>query len=83
MVNLREAQDILLHCHAENLKSSFYFMMLPNQLILNFPNGRIHLSILKHFQTMNAMQNLGFSKNNIYRLVDALRIPKTFLSCQT
>ena len=50
-------------------------MMLPNQLILNVPNGRIQLSILKNFQTMNAMQNLGFSKNNIYRLVDALRIP--------
>ena len=51
-------------------------MMLPNQLILNFLTGRIHLLILKNRLTMNeCIGEFRFSKNNIYSLVDALRIP--------
>ena len=52
MVNLRKAQGILLHCHADNLIDDEEFILLydvTNQLILNFPTGRIHLSILKNF----------------------------------
>lgn len=62
MAKLREAQGILLHCHAHDLIDYEEFILLDdvtNQLILNFPTGRIHLSILRNFLSMNVMQNLG------------------------
>ena len=64
MVNLREAQYILLHCHTDNLIDDEEFALLHdvNKRIPNFSTGHIHLSILKKFMAMNVMQNLGILK---------------------
>ena len=52
------------------MKSSFYFIMLLNQLFLNFCTGHIHLSILKKFPDNEFTTEFRFSQNNIYSFAD-------------
>ena len=78
MVNLREAQDILFHFHADNLIDNEEFILLydvtkpanPEFLCWTYPPFD-----LETFSDDECNTEFRFSKNNIYSLVDALRIP--------
>ena len=78
MVNLREVQDILFHCHADNLIDDEEFILLydftkpanPEFFCWTYPPFD-----LEKFSDDECNTEFRFSKNNIYSLVDALRIP--------
>ena len=77
MVNLREAQDTLLHCHADNLIDDEEFILLYNvtkPTNLEFPYWAYPPFDLEKFSDDECKAEFRFSKSNIYSLVDALRI---------
>ena len=78
MVNLREAQDILLHCHVDNLINDEEFILLydvTEPANPEFPYWTYPPFNLETFSDDECNAEFRFSKNNIYSLVDALRIP--------
>ena len=78
MVNLREAQDILLHCHADNLINNEEFILLydlTKPANPQFPYWTYPPFHLKKFPDNQCNAEFMFSKNNMYSLVDALPIP--------
>ena len=78
MVNLEEAQDILLHCHANNLIDDEEFVLLDDvtkQANPEFPYWTYPLFDLEKFSGGECNAEFRFFKNNIYSLVDALQIP--------
>ena len=78
MVNLREAQDILLHCHANHLMVDEEFILLydvTKPASPEFPYWTYPPFDLEKFSDDECNAEFRFSKNNIYSLVDTLRIP--------
>ena len=77
MVNVREAQDILLHCHADNLIDDEEFILLydvtkpanPEFSYWTYPPFDLEI-----FSDDECNAEFRFPKSNIYSLVDALRI---------
>ena len=77
MINLSEARNILLHCHADNLIDDDEFILLYDITELanpEFPYWAYPPFDLENFSDGECNAEFRFS-NNIYRLVDALRIP--------
>ena len=78
MVNLEEVQDILLHCHADNLIGDEEFVLLGDATRPTnpeFPYRTYPPFDLEKFSDDECNAEFRFFKNNIYSLVDVLQIP--------
>ena len=76
MVNIREAQNILLHCHAYNLIEDEEFILLydvKEPANPEFPYKTYPPFDLEKFSDDEYNAEFRFTKNNIYSIVNALR----------